>query len=124
MTSVTSSYKMSPNDIVRNHERIKKERKRDETFKRINEQAQSAPAWPEGRYSVIYADPPTEDDFGHTKKDVENHYPTMKLEDLMSLPVEEISHRRRGALPVVSAALWSTRCWRSCRRGASITARI
>jgi N6-adenosine-specific RNA methylase IME4 len=83
--------KMPKEDIVRNHERIKKDLKRDETFKRINEQAKAAPAWPEGRYSVIYADPPTEDDFGPTKKDVEFHYPTMSWDDLKSLPVEEIA---------------------------------
>ena len=82
---------MSPPDIVRNHERIKKNNKRDETFKRINEQASASPAWPEGRYSVIYADPPTEDDFGHTKRDVEHHYPTMSWDDLKALPVEEIA---------------------------------
>lgn len=83
--------KMPKDDIIKNHERIKKEIKRDETFKRINEQAKSAPAWPEGRYSVIYADPPTEDDFGHTKKDVEHHYPTMSWDDLKALPVEGIA---------------------------------
>ena len=83
--------KMSKDDIVKNHERIKKDQKREETFKRINEQASASPAWPEGRYSVIYADPPTEDDFGHTKKDVELHYPTMSWDDLKALPVEEIA---------------------------------
>ena len=78
-------------DIIHNHERIKKEIKREETFERINKQAATSPAWPEGRYSVIYADPPTEDDFGHTKKDVELHYPTMSWDDLKALPVEEIA---------------------------------
>ena len=78
-------------DIPRNVERIKKEKKREETFKRIQAEAAAAPEWPQGRFSVILADPPVEDDFGHTKKDVEHHYPTMSWDAVKALPVDEIT---------------------------------
>jgi N6-adenosine-specific RNA methylase IME4/ParB-like chromosome segregation protein Spo0J len=82
---------MAPADIITTHERWKKERKREETFKRIREQAESAPEWPTGRYSVIYADPPTEDDYGHTKRDTEHHYPTMTWDEVKDLAVDMVT---------------------------------
>jgi len=40
----------------------------------------------DGPYQVIYADPPWKYDFIPRKKDrVENHYPTMSLEDICNL---------------------------------------
>ena len=78
-------------DIPRNVERLKKEAKREETLKRIQAEAAAAPEWPQGRFSVFYADPAWEDDFGHTKKDVEHHYPTMTLDKIKALPVDEIA---------------------------------
>jgi len=55
------------------------------------------------RYSVIYADPPWR--YEHSKTDnrkVENHYPTMALADIQSLPVSEL------ATPDAVLFLWAT----------------
>ncbi|MCH9050103.1 MAG: hypothetical protein IIA72_03360 [Proteobacteria bacterium] len=48
--------------------------------------------WPEGRYPVIYADPPWRYD-NHPTGDraVENHYPTLCVEEICALPVSEIA---------------------------------
>ena len=46
---------------------------------------------PDHSYSIIYADPPWEDDFGFTGREVERHYPVMALDDIKALPVHEIS---------------------------------
>ena len=44
------------------------------------------------RYSVIYADPPWKYDFSDSlSRAVENHYPTMELEEIKSLPVQDIA---------------------------------
>ena len=48
-----------------------------------------------GKYSLIYADPPWRYDFppmGGTNRSVENHYPTMTMEDIIALPVRDIAH--------------------------------
>ena len=82
---------LPPDDIIRNIDRFKRDRRRMDTFQRLRAQAESAPEWPTGRYSVIYADPPWEDDFGFTGREVERHYPVMALEDIKALPVHEIS---------------------------------
>ena len=79
-------------DIPTNVAKIKKGQKRDATFKRIQAEAAAvSQSWPTGRYSVIYADPPTEDEYGHTKRDTENHYPTMTWEEVKDLAVGEIT---------------------------------
>ena len=50
--------------------------------------AAETPALPEGAYTVIYADPPWEYEFSQSNsRGVEQHYPTMSLESLKSLPV-------------------------------------
>jgi len=82
---------LPPDDIIRNIDRFKRDRRRIDTFQRLQAQAESAPEWPTGRYSVIYADPPWEDDFGFTGREVERHYPVMALDDIKALPVYEIS---------------------------------
>jgi N6-adenosine-specific RNA methylase IME4 len=79
-------------DIERNTARFKKDKRRDEVFQRIQKEAQgTAPEWPTGRFSVFYADPPWEDDFGPTGREVERHYPIMPLDDIMDLPVASIA---------------------------------
>jgi N6-adenosine-specific RNA methylase IME4 len=78
-------------DIPRNVARMQKTSRRNVVIERIQKEAGDAPAWPKGRYSVIYADPPATDDFGHTKKDVEHHYPTMSWDDIKALSVDEIA---------------------------------
>ena len=50
--------------------------------------------WPEGKYPVIYADPPWRYEhppMGSTSRSIENHYPTMTLEEISALPVPAIA---------------------------------
>ena len=50
--------------------------------------------WPAGRYPVIYADPPWRYEhppIGSSSRSIENHYPTMSLEEICALPVSEIA---------------------------------
>jgi N6-adenosine-specific RNA methylase IME4 len=82
---------MKPDAIISNHERIKKNRKRDKKFREIQAQAAASPAWPQGRFSVFYGDPAWEDDFGATGREVERHYPVMKLEAIKDMQVDEIA---------------------------------
>jgi N6-adenosine-specific RNA methylase IME4 len=83
---------LPPADIERNVARFKKAKRRDEVFKRIQDEADgTAPEWPTGRFSVFLADPPWEDDFGPTGREVERHYPVMPLQDIMDLPVDELA---------------------------------
>ena len=43
---------------------------------------------PDGKYQVIYADPPWRYDFSQSEsREIENQYPTMDIEDICSLPV-------------------------------------
>lgn len=50
------------------------------------------PAWPEGKYAVIYADPPWQYDYTPTEgRAIENLYPTMTLEELGKLPVQDLA---------------------------------
>jgi N6-adenosine-specific RNA methylase IME4 len=61
------------------------------TQKELRRQLRAGPSVdpPTGSYSVIYADPPWEYDFVATpdSRAVENHYPTMSLEAIKTLPV-------------------------------------
>lgn len=48
---------------------------------------------PAGKYSLIYADPPWR--YEHVKTEsraIENHYPTMALDEICALPIPEICH--------------------------------
>ena len=49
--------------------------------------------WPDGKYRVIYADPPWS--YGNTQPDYHteqsDHYPTMELKDICALPVKELA---------------------------------
>ncbi len=59
--------------------------------------------WPAGQYPIIYADPPWRYDHSPTSsRDIENHYPTMSLDEICALPVSTI------ALPDCTLLLWST----------------
>jgi len=45
-------------------------------------------------YAVIYADPPWQyDNNASDTRKIENHYPTMSLEEICALPVHEITHK-------------------------------
>ena len=49
--------------------------------------------WPADKYGVIYADPPWryESGIGSPSRNIENHYPTMALDDICALPVADIA---------------------------------
>lgn len=50
------------------------------------------PPLPPGQYNCIYADPPWRYEFSETKsREIENHYPTMELDDICALPVATIA---------------------------------
>ena len=53
---------------------------------------QETPELPDGKYSLIYADPPWRYEFSETdSRKIENQYPTMELEDILELPVSDIA---------------------------------
>jgi N6-adenosine-specific RNA methylase IME4 len=47
-----------------------------------------------GRFSLLLADPPWDDEFGTSDRSIENHYPTMRLGDILALPVNQIAHEQ------------------------------
>ena len=51
--------------------------------------------FPNKKYNIIYADPPwtfkTYSEKGKEKKSAENHYDCMNIEDIYSLPVQDIA---------------------------------
>lgn len=50
--------------------------------------------WPEDKHSIIYADPPWRYEhppIGSTSRSIENHYPTMSLEEICELPVSGVA---------------------------------
>lgn len=61
-------------------------------------------AWPDGKYPVIYADPPWRYEYPSTEsRAIENQYPTMSLEEICALDV-------KGLVPQDGAVLflWAT----------------
>lgn len=65
------------------------ESKREETAKKIQ-----ATAALSGKYSILYADPPWRYEnppMGDTGRSIENHYPTMDLDEICTLPVADIA---------------------------------
>jgi N6-adenosine-specific RNA methylase IME4 len=73
-------------DIVDNHERIKRDARRTKMFEAIE-----AKALPEGKWPVLYADPPWTDEFGQSSRVTELHYPLMETRDIMALDVEKLA---------------------------------
>lgn len=68
----------------------------------------SAPSWPEGKYSVIYGDPPTHFEAGESGRSASNHYPTMSWDEIMALPIGAL------AAPNTVLLLWTTGAqWRN-----------
>lgn len=50
------------------------------------------PALPDGKYGLIYADPPWR--YDHSKTDnrkIENNYPTLSLDEICELPIEQLA---------------------------------
>jgi N6-adenosine-specific RNA methylase IME4 len=82
----------------------------------------SNPVIPDGKYNVIYADPPWRYEFSQTNnRAVDNHYPTMELEDIkaLKLPIEDSAILLLWATPPkVEEALQVLNAWgfkyRSC----------
>lgn len=50
-----------------------------------------SPSLPTGRYGLVYVDPPWQYDFSKSdSREIENHYPTMDLEQICALPVADL----------------------------------
>jgi N6-adenosine-specific RNA methylase IME4 len=69
-----------------------------------------------GKYSIILADPPWDDDFGANRRSTENHYPTMSIEDIWALRVCEIAHDQAmlflwATSPMLEPALATVKAW-------------
>ena len=91
-------------------QRDKREERRDEKLASLGDAARLS-----GRFSVFYADPPWQDEFGNSGRQTELHYPVMDLDAIKALPVAEISaddavlylwalpHMRRQADEVMKA---------------------
>lgn len=73
-------------DASRINNRDTREERREEKLNSIAKAAELT-----GQFSVIYADPPWEDEFGPNDRQAELHYPVMSLEALKALPVNKIS---------------------------------
>jgi len=56
----------------------------------INKAKPSVPL-PKGKYEVIYADPPWAYNTEQSSKEVNEHYPTMELEDICAKPVQDLA---------------------------------
>ena len=68
------------------NQRDTREERREEKLRSIAEAATLS-----GLFPVLYADPPWDDDFGHSGRDTEIHYPTMTLDEIKALGVPGIS---------------------------------
>lgn len=71
----------------------KADKKRAERTKRLVELSnQNAPLPQDRKYPIIYADPPWQYDFSPSDdRSVENHYPTMSIEDIWALQVADLT---------------------------------
>jgi N6-adenosine-specific RNA methylase IME4 len=69
-----------------------------------------------GKFSVLLADPPWDDEFGANQRSIENHYPTMKFEDILALQVADIAHEQAmlflwATSSMLEMALETVRAW-------------
>ena len=69
-----------------------------------------------GKFSLILADPPWDDEFGASNRSIENHYPTMAFADILELPVDEVAHDQAmlflWATPsMIEMALATAKAW-------------
>jgi N6-adenosine-specific RNA methylase IME4 len=73
------------------------------------------PPMPSGKFDVIYADPPWRYNFSQSKsRQIENHYPTMKLDDIKALPVPSADNAVLflwGTKPKLPEALQVLKAW-------------
>ncbi len=68
------------------------------------------------KYSVVYGDPPWRYKQSKGKGVAENHYPTMSLNDICSLPIDTISHKDSvlflwATFPMLQEALQVITAW-------------
>lgn len=71
---------------------VAQERQQQRVEKIVEIAKQNAPLDLPTRYPVIYADPPWRyEHAATTNREIENHYPTMALEEICALPVREIA---------------------------------
>ena len=78
------------------------DKKRAERTVLLNELSNRNAPLPERKYTIIYADPPWEYDFSPSSdRSVENHYPTMPIENICAMPVEAL------ATPDAMLFLWA-----------------
>lgn len=72
----------------------KRQRRADENSRRDETFSAKEMAWPEGRYTVLYADPPWRYEhppIGASNRSIENHYPTMTVEEICALPIPDLA---------------------------------
>lgn len=75
---------------VRSAKQAEKRHARDEKLTELSNA--NAPLPSDRRYPVIYADPPWQYDFSPSSgRAVENHYPTMPIEDILAMPVADLA---------------------------------
>lgn len=98
-----------PKQIVEASKKVrakKSEKRRGERVEKINaiSQGNTPLEEPENRlYPVVYADPPWRYEHSETdNRQIENHYPTMSLDEICNLPVSDI------ATPDAVLFLWTT----------------
>jgi N6-adenosine-specific RNA methylase IME4 len=69
-----------------------------------------------GKFTLILADPLWDDEFGANQRSTENHYPTMSLDAICALPVDEIAHDQAmlflwATTPMLELALQVVKAW-------------
>lgn len=74
------------------------------------------PALPQGKYSVIYADPPWRYENSGFTTSAENHYPTMSTDEICNLPIKDLAHENAVLFlwvtsPMIKGALTVCEAW-------------
>lgn len=96
-----STGKITVEEAKRELDKKKRRRERVNRAKEASSRNEDLPL--DKRYPVIYADPPWRYEYSPTgNRKVENHYPTMSLEEICELPVEKL------ATPDAVLFLWAT----------------
>ena len=95
---------------------VSRARRRDDLIERL-QQPRPLSSLGVQRYSVIYADPPwAYESSTDPSRVVENHYPSMPLNEIMALPISELAHRTAvlflwATAPKLSEAMDVIRAW-------------
>ncbi|MEO5336891.1 MAG: MT-A70 family methyltransferase [Magnetospirillum sp. WYHS-4] len=111
VTAAETAARMAPPDQARIVEAVTKGAKapvavrQAQRDRKVRKLAGKAAAWPEGKYGVIYADPPWPFETwgpGGGNRSPENHYPLMALEEIAAMDVAGL------AAPDSVLFLWAT----------------